>query len=132
MPEVHAILSASSSKRWLNLYAVLDGWSRIFQMNPRCMPRREPPPMRWASTSSASICTSVSGGRPPSSTTRRWMPTPTSMPSSSSRQWRRLRRLVRIRWSWWRNGWITATSFRRDSGPATGDHRRRYSLRHGL
>lgn len=58
MPEVHAILSASSSKRWLNCTPS----ARLEQNFPNessVYAEEGTAAMRWASTSSASTCMSV-------------------------------------------------------------------------
>lgn len=47
------------------------------------------------------------------------MPARISMRSSSFPRWNASRRPVRIRWSWWRSGWITATWFHLALVPAT-------------
>ena len=55
MPEVHAILSASSSKRWLNCTPS----ARLEQNFPNessVYAEEELPPMRWASISCGNIC----------------------------------------------------------------------------
>lgn len=113
MPEVHAILSASSSKRWLN-----------------CTPsaRLE---QNFPNESSVYAEEGTAAHALGEYKLRKYLHERVKRPTSEYEdeemeantdiyaefiipQWSVSRRPVRIRWSWWRNGWITATSFRRD------------------
>ena len=115
MPEVHAILSASSSKRWLNCTPS----ARLEQNFPNesSVYAEEGTAAHALGEYKLRKYLHERVRRPTSEFDNEEMDANTDIYAEFIIT--TLRRLVRIRWSWWRNGWITATSFRRDSGPAT-------------
>lgn len=111
MPEVHAILSASSSKRWLNCTPS----ARLEQNFPNesSVYAEEGTAAHALGEYKLRKYLHERVKRPTlNMRMRRWKRTRISMRSSSFPQWSVSRRPVRIRWSWWRSGWITATWFR--------------------
>ena len=113
MPEVHAILSASSSKRWLNCTPS----ARLEQNFPNesSVYAEEGTAAHALGEYKLRKYLHERVKRPTSEYEDEEMEANTDIYAELSAS----RRPVRIRWSWWRSGWITVILFHPALVPAT-------------
>ena len=118
MPEVHAILSASSSKRWLNCTPS----ARLEQNFPNesSVYAEEGTAAHALGEYKLRKYLHERVRRPTSEFDNEGMEANTDIYAEFIiTTVRRSRKLVHIRWSWWRNGWITVIWSRRASAQVT-------------